>query len=164
MAVDVEDLYIRYGPMVLRRCRSLLKDEEKALDAMQDVFVKVLGRRGKIKDRGLSSFLYVTATNTCLNVLRDEKRRPVAGDDTWLVNMASREELEDDALDRVLLEDIFREQKESTRTMAVLHYRDGMTLEETAAATGFSVSGVRKRLRKLRADASVLGRGEDDER
>jgi len=34
--------------------------------------------------------------------------------------------------------------------MAVLHYVDGMTLEEVARETGYSVSGVRKRLRALR--------------
>ena len=35
--------------------------------------------------------------------------------------------------------------------MAVLHYVDGMTLEETAEAVGLSVSGVRKRLRSLKS-------------
>jgi RNA polymerase sigma-70 factor (ECF subfamily) len=40
--------------------------------------------------------------------------------------------------------------KENTRYMAVLHYIDGLTLEETAQETGMSVSGVRKRLRRLK--------------
>jgi RNA polymerase sigma-70 factor (ECF subfamily) len=31
-----------------------------------------------------------------------------------------------------------------------MHYIDGMTLEQTAAESGLSVSGVRKRLRKLK--------------
>jgi RNA polymerase sigma-70 factor (ECF subfamily) len=35
--------------------------------------------------------------------------------------------------------------------MAVLHYVDGMTLEQVARECGLSVSGVRKRLRALRA-------------
>ncbi len=34
--------------------------------------------------------------------------------------------------------------------MAVLHYVDGMTLEEVASHVGMSVSGVRKRLRLLK--------------
>jgi len=34
--------------------------------------------------------------------------------------------------------------------MAVLHYVDGFTLEEVARETGLSVSGVRRRLRRLR--------------
>jgi RNA polymerase sigma-70 factor (ECF subfamily) len=44
--------------------------------------------------------------------------------------------------------------------MAVMHYVDGMTLEETAAAVGLSVSGVRKRLAALRMRLREL---EEDE-
>jgi RNA polymerase sigma-70 factor (ECF subfamily) len=40
--------------------------------------------------------------------------------------------------------------------MAVLHYVDGMTLEETAETVGLSVSGVRKRLRSLQARVKNL--------
>ena len=163
MAVDVEQLYLKYGPMVLRRCRALLGDEDAALDAMQDVFVKVLARKGRIRDEGLSSFLYVTATNTCLNVLRRGARRAGTAGDEWLETLASGEDMESRSLDRIFLEDLFRDHPDSTRTMAVLHYRDGLTLEETAEATGLSVSGVRKRLRKLRAAGLALAKGGGDE-
>jgi DNA-directed RNA polymerase specialized sigma24 family protein len=45
--IDVEALSRRYGPMVLRRCRRLLGDEQEALDACQDVFVRIgSGGRG----------------------------------------------------------------------------------------------------------------------
>jgi DNA-directed RNA polymerase specialized sigma24 family protein len=37
LTVDVEALYRSYGPMVLRRCRQLLSDEENAAEAMQEV-------------------------------------------------------------------------------------------------------------------------------
>ena len=40
--MNVEILYEKYGSMVLRRCRRLLRDEDRAMDAMQDVFVRVL--------------------------------------------------------------------------------------------------------------------------
>ena len=40
--------------------------------------------------------------------------------------------------------------------MAVLHYVDGLTLEEVAIETGLSVSGVRKRLRRLKTDLTEM--------
>ena len=40
--------------------------------------------------------------------------------------------------------------------MAVMHLLDGLTLEEVAAETGLSVSGVRKRLRTLRSNVREL--------
>lgn len=58
---DFGELYQKYGPMVLRRCRFLLHDEDMALDAMQDVFVKIIENNCKIKDV-CSSLFYVTAT------------------------------------------------------------------------------------------------------
>ena len=51
---------------------------------------------------------------------------------------------------------LFRRDDGSTATMAVLHLVDGMTLEEVADEVGMSVSGVRKRLRRLRADLIEL--------
>ena len=41
---DLEELWNRYGPLVLRRCRQLLRDEQEALDVCQDVFVQLLRR------------------------------------------------------------------------------------------------------------------------
>ena len=45
---------------------------------------------------------------------------------------------------------------DSTGTIAVLHLHDGLTLEQTAEAVGMSVSGVRKRLRKLKVALADL--------
>ena len=50
----------------------------------------------------------------------------------------------------MLLDWLFNRHPESSRTIAVLHYVDGLTLEQVADEVGLSVSGVRKRLRKLR--------------
>jgi len=44
----------------------------------------------------------------------------------------------------------------STRTIAVMHLVDGLTLEEVAREVGLSVSGVRKRLRTLKARVAEL--------
>ena len=37
--IDIDALYRQYAPMVFRRCRSMLKNEERAQDAMQDTFI-----------------------------------------------------------------------------------------------------------------------------
>lgn len=48
MSLNVEALYITHGPMVLRRCKRLLADEEAAVDAMQEVFVRALERADRL--------------------------------------------------------------------------------------------------------------------
>ena len=156
MAVDVEQFYRKYGPMVLRRCRSLLRDEDAALDAMQDVFVQVLRRQETLHDTAPSSLLYRIATNVCLNVIRKNKRAPVHADDEFLSRIAGSDRPEERVVASGFLDQIFERQKEGTREIAVYHYVDGMTLEETAALSGLSVSGVRKRLRTLRASGLAM--------
>lgn len=154
--MDIEALYERYGPMVMRRCRQLLRDEDKALDATQDVFVQLLRNRRRLTDRYPSSLLYRIATNLCLNIIRDERRRGETSDEDLLLRIADTEDVERTVGARALLERLFRQHRESTRTMAVLHYVDGLTLEQTAQEVGMSVSGVRKRLRALRASLKEL--------
>ena len=148
--MDIEELYQRYGPMVLRRCRQLLKDEERALDATQDVFVRLLDNKDRLKADYPSSLLYRIATNLCLNRIRDAKRRGEVADDDLLHQLASIDPIEPRQEARSLLDRLFGKHRESTRTIAVLHYVDGMTLREVAEEVGMSVSGVRKRLRGLR--------------
>ena len=154
--VDVEALSRRYGPMVLRRCRRLLGDEDEALDACQDVFVQVLEHRARLDDRYPSSLLYRIATNVCLNRLRDHRRNPVSSDEAILYEIARAEKPGAMSEARLLLARLFGRHPESSRTMAVLHFVDGLTLEEVAGETGMSVSGVRKRLRALRSSLTEM--------
>ena len=150
--LDVGALSRRYGPMVLRRCRQLLRNDEEALDACQDVFVRLIERRGRLDAQYPSSLLYRVATNVCLNRIRDRSRRPEDPDDERLQTIACMTEPGGGSYAHLLLAWLFARHPESSRTMAVLHYVDGLTLEQVAAESGLSVSGVRKRLKKLRQD------------
>ena len=156
MSVDVERYYRTYGPMVMRRCRSLLKDEEEAADAMQDTFVRLLRHKDRLQERGPSSLLYIIATNVCLNRMRSARRDRSDAAGEALDRLAVDSDHEEQVLTGHFLEQLFREQKDDTRTMAICHYLYGMTLEETARVCDMSVSGVRKRLRGLRRDAQKL--------
>ena len=156
MAINVEEFYKKYGPMVLRRCRTLLQNEEEALDAMQEVFVKVLQKQDVLHQEAPSSLLYTIATNTCLNIIRAGKRRPLNGRDEFLEEVAGWDNQEERVMAAHFTDRLFSQEKDSTRLIAVLHYVDGFTLEETAAQTGLSVSGVRKRLRGLRKRGLTL--------
>jgi RNA polymerase sigma-70 factor (ECF subfamily) len=153
--IDIDQLYRRYGPMVLRRCRTLLRNEHKAADAMQDVFVQILRRREMDVDAP-SSLLYRTATNVCLNRLRTERRHPEDGDDDLVQRIARLPEAEERSVAASVLNAIFAREPVSSRTIAVLHLLDGLTHDEVAAEVGLSASGVRNRLRRLKSHLSEL--------
>ena len=153
MAVDIESLYRSHGPMVLRRCRRLLREEAKAVDAMHDVFVEILRRKDSLDASSPAGLLLTTATHVCLNRLRTLRRKPEDPEDEMLFHIAAlggAPDAERRSLAGTILDRLFAGQPESTRLIAVLHYVDRLTLEEVAAEVGMSVSGVRKRLRTLK--------------
>lgn len=159
VALDVEHLYRTYGPMVLRRCRRLLRDEGLALDAMQDVFVKVLRAERALDGAAPSALLFRLATNECLNRLRTQRRKPEDRDDELVLSIAHGLDEEAQAQAASTLRRLLGAEPESSATIAVLHLLDGMTHEEVAREVGLSVSGVRKRLRTLSARLRQLEEG-----
>lgn len=154
---DFDMLYREYGPMVLRRCRYFFKDEDKAVDAMQDVFVRLIERKEQIKNV-CSSLLYVTATRICLNKIRSEGYRNWIGLEDFQGNLEDTLCSSDEAKinSKLLLEYIFASRDSKDKEIAILHFVDGFTLEETAAKMRMSVSGIRKRIAKLQEFAGEL--------
>lgn len=126
------------------------------MDAMQEVFVRLVRKQDQLSDAAPSSLLYTMATNVCLNMIRSASRRPQETvDDEILYTIAGSNDPSEAVtsnhfIDRLMADAEVGPGAVSTRTIATYHYVDGMTLEETAELTTLSVSGVRKRLRKLR--------------
>lgn len=160
MALEIETFYERYGPMVMRRCRTMLRDDARAQDALQDVFVALLRHEDRLNQEAPAALLLRMATNICLNRLRSERRHPEDADHDLLMQIAATgRENDGQTLARDLLAKLFRADDPlaaSTQTIAVMHLVDGMTLEDVAREAGMSVSGVRKRLRTVRTRLSQL--------
>src|SRR3954452_4306832 len=69
-------LFQRHGATVYRRCLALLRHEDQARDAVQDVWLRSVAQRGRF--RGQSSaltWLYSIATRHCLQQLRNHGRQ-----------------------------------------------------------------------------------------
>jgi RNA polymerase sigma-70 factor (ECF subfamily) len=142
--------------MVLRRCRKLLGDDSSARDAMHDVFVQLLTHADRLDGHAPSSLLFRIATNVCLNRIRTRKRRPEHDDSDVVVEIAEATDPAARSAARAALDKLFRHEPDDTAVIAVLHLHDKMTLEEVAAEVGMSVSGVRKRLMKLRTKLHAM--------
>ena len=122
---------------------------------MHEVFVQIL-RRPQMDVDSPSSMLFRMATNTCLNRIRSERRRPEDPTDDLTQRISRLPDLEDRSMAASVLDRIFAREPVSSRTIAVLHLLDGMTHEQVAAEVGLSVSGVRLRLRKLKAHLTEI--------
>ena len=161
MAINVELYYEKYAPMVFRRCRQLLKNEEETLDAVQDVFVKLIRNQQRLRGDYPSSLLYTMATNTCLNRLRWRKHHSESSnDDVSDMLLLSTDTGYDEVDAKLIIDSILSTESEKTRVICYLYFGDNMTLAEIGAMIGLSVSGVRKHLISFQSRARIkLNRG-----
>ena len=152
MTIDIAAWYEKYGPMVIRRCRALLRSDDEAMDAVQDVFMNLLKAQGRLQGAFPSSLLYTMATNVCLNKLRARKwEAPDSPDfeENFSINDEGFEQVDSKLLVQAILED----ESDDTRSICFMYHADGMTLMEIGEAVGMSVSGVRKRLESFKKRA-----------
>jgi len=154
MPLNIAAWYEKYGPMVIRRCRSILKDDEDALDAVHDVFVSLLKGEDRLHGRFPSSLLYTMATNACLNRLKSRKwERPEDFSGNAEILLAGMDREFDKVEAGILLEDILRDESEANRAIYFMYHVDEMTLKEIGEAVDLSISGVKKRLEAFRSRA-----------
>jgi len=149
--LDIPALYRRYGDLVLGRCRTILRNDADAADAMQDVFLKLHRFRDSFRgDASPSTFLYRITTTTCLNRLRSRRRRPEDPVEE-LPPLPSSESVLDALAVRQLLDELVDGADEKTVECLVYHFVDGMTHDEAGEMVGLSGAAVRKRIATFRA-------------
>ena len=160
MNIDIQACYEKYAPMIFRRCMKILRNEEDALDAAQDVFVKMLSSQSRLHGQFLSSLLYTMATNTCLNRLRGQKKQVFDNQDPETLFPAINDREFEKIEAGMLMDLILDGESESTRTICFMYHSDGMSLREIGKLMGLSISGVRKRLTKFKERALQKWEGE----
>jgi RNA polymerase sigma-70 factor (ECF subfamily) len=150
---EVEALYREYGATVLRRARAILGDEPAAQDAMQEVFIRVLGKSGDFRQEASpATWLYRITTNLCLNRLRDGERRErrLRRETSFARVVEAR--VEDQLTIRRLLEQI----PEELREIAIYYHVDHMNQDEIAAIIGVSRRTVGNRLEQFKMQARAI--------
>jgi RNA polymerase sigma-70 factor (ECF subfamily) len=153
MTRRIEELYVRHGAMVHRRCRAILGNDEEALDGVQEVFLKLAEDRVNFDAvASMTAYLFGMATHYSLNRLKREHRSVSPGEDLDGADPAGAPE--DGWQRRIFLESLFARVEPLTRELAWYRWVDRMNWDEVALASGLSVSGTRKRLAKLASYAS----------
>lgn len=149
--LDVTELYRRYGDLVLGRCRTLLRNEQDAQEALQEVFLKLHRYRDAFRgEASPSTFLFKITTTTCLNRIRTRRRRPEDPVEE-LPALPTTDSLIDDLAVRQLVERLLADVDDRTRECVVYHVVDGMTHDEVGELLGISGAAVRKRIATFKA-------------
>lgn len=135
-----------YLEVVYLRCMQLLQNQDKARDALQEVFARFLESKKKREISNPIGYLYKTSTNYCLSVLKKEKRfLPMTQE---LLEYLG-EKTHNPAEARLNVEKIIKEFGEEQLQLMVYRHIDQMTYQEIAELYGLSDRGIKKRLDQL---------------
>src|SRR5581483_12331120 len=144
-------LFERRQKEIYTHCyRMCARDAEKANDAFQDTFVKVFTRKDLFTDSANGrAWLYRIATNTCLNLLRYDKRHPHDELDERIDSVDPRLQpdfgTEQDSL-RTSLEHAVAKLPIELREPFLLRELEEFSYEDTAEQLGITVAACRQRV------------------
>lgn len=153
---QIAELYERYAPAIYARCRRLLGSSAAGRDALQESFVRVLQHHRTLgPGEQTLRYLYKTATNVCINQLRQRSVRERAAAD--IASQISARPARQPALDdRELVQMLLDRCDEIAVGVAVMHFVDGMTQVEVAETLGITRRTVYNRIRQIERLAGAL--------
>lgn len=140
MLIDNYDKYYRLA-------YSYVKNEQDALDIVQESVYRVIRDLDKLKERKyLSTWIYRIVINTAIDTLRKKKRETVSYEDIEIVHEDQYKE--EDPLE------ILNVLEDKDRALVILKYLEDWKLEEISEALDMNISTVKSRqyraLKKLK--------------
>lgn len=151
-AEEIRSIYERYGHLLLRRCKTILREEAGAEDALQEVFINLLRYGAAFREaESKLSWLYRVTDRCCFAQLDKRKKTPV-------VDEPPKSEVEDseDPFERHAVLSALSSLEAEDRKLAVLAFVEERGQGEIGKILGFSRQTVNKRLKSLRQRAVEL--------
>ena len=151
-------IYDRYTNKVYAKCISMLKDNEAAEDATQEIFVKILLSLSRFTGKSkFSTWIYSITYNYCIDMIRREKK-----DMEVAVNDFSRIDTEDDnLLDAEILETnisrlrvILNHMSAEDKSILMMKYQDDLSIREICDMLNKTESAIKMKI--LRAKEKFL--------
>lgn len=158
---EIEEAFNSYYGLLHRYAYTMLRDNEKASDIVQQVFVRICNRKELIRiDYSLKTYLYKSVHNNCLNALtRDMKFEPLNLQHPPTQGTGSSEYLEAKELRKSIGVSI-EKLPPQCKQVFLLSRDDGKTYNQIAADLNISIKTVEahisKALRFLKEDLEEL--------
>jgi RNA polymerase sigma-70 factor (ECF subfamily) len=158
---EIETAFNSYYGLLHRYAYTILRDNEKASDIVQQVFVRICNRKELIQiDYSLKTYLYKSVHNNCLNALnRDRKFEPLNTMHPTAQGTGTSEYLEAKELQKSIGISI-EKLSPQCKQVFLLSRDEGKTYNQIAADLNISVKTVEahisKALRFLKEDLEEL--------
>ena len=154
---DFEQRCAPYAGMVYRHCLHMLKNVHEAEDAAQESMLRAFRAYSSFRGKGVASWLYAIAHNTCLDILKSARYRremltlddPENEFEHKADTLAPDERYVQSAEDERLWQ-LVMTLPQDQQTILSLFYGEGMTYEQIAQATGARIGTVKSRLNRAK--------------
>jgi RNA polymerase sigma-70 factor, ECF subfamily len=141
---ELAALYERLQPVLFRKCLSMLKDDEAARDAAQEIFVKLSRSTEQLKDAEAEEQWAVKAAHHhCLNLMRGNGRRSAREEGWQDADLVARSPVTARNMGRAVLDRL----SEDSRRVTVGRFVEGKELDELAKESGVSTRTISRKLR-----------------
>lgn len=147
-------LYDRYITKVYSKAISLLKDEAKAQDAAQEIFIKIFTNLAKFNKKSkFSTWIYSITYNFCIDVIRKSKKQSKLFSD----EEAEGQEIIEEIDDRVLLEMELERLKTvldllsiDDKAVLIMKYKEGLSIKEISEIFDKTESAIKMKIKRAK--------------
>ena len=153
---QVKVAYERYGHLVLRRCRAIMRSDHLAQDALQEVFMRLL----KYGDKFFTAetplrWIYRMSDRVCFDLLRKNAREPIA-EQASIDNLSMRTNPGQIIADRQLAFKFISRLDHTSQQVAILYFLDGLNQGQIARELGCARQTVNRKLSEIKSRAQKL--------
>ena len=135
---QIQAMYEQYGFAVYRRCKTFLRNESLAEDAVQEVFLRLSRSISRIpKDNKCYAYIYRIAINVCIDLINEKKIVHenfvnASFQEFFETNVQNQKENQFD------LQEFLHKQTKEIQEIVYLHFFEGLTYDEIAEILPFS--------------------------
>jgi len=153
-------LYRRYSGKVYGKCISLLKEENLARDAAQDIFMKIFLNLGQFAEQAkFSTWVYSITYNFCIDIIRKKKKMG----DVFSDDMERLPDLVDEVHDEALLTmqaDRLRVVLDKIpigdKAILLMKYQDDLQIKEIADMLDKTESAIKMKIKRAKHKAQMV--------
>jgi len=150
----VESLFNKYEHKMLATALYILKNQQLAEDAVQDVFVSVIKHLDRLdENNNIEAYLLKSVRHRAIDIIRKENREKVTFDAIEKNNILYQREVQSEAEDIDYVEYAARiivSLPTNLSTVFILHYQDDLSCVQIADRLNISYDAAFKRLQRAR--------------
>ncbi len=147
-------IYRKYSGKIFGKCISLLKNEEMANDAVQDIFMKIILNMSKFNEKSkFSTWIYSITYNYCIDVIRSKKKLQMFVGDGDIEKYDKPEDIDDAfLLEKSVsrLKIILNKIPVADKAILLMKYQDELSIKEISQMIDKSESAVKMKLKRAK--------------